>query len=31
VQRAWRDIRMYSIGGGTTEIMKEIIAKTMGL
>ena len=31
VQRAWRDLRMYSIGGGTTEIMKEIVAKTMGL
>ena len=31
VQRAWRDIRMYAIGGGTTEIMKEIIAKRMGL
>lgn len=30
VQRAWRDIRMYTIGGGTTEIMKEIIAKQMG-
>lgn len=31
VQRAWRDIRMYAIGGGTTEIMKEIVAKRMGL
>jgi acyl-CoA dehydrogenase len=31
VQRAWRDLRMYSIGGGTTEIMKEIVAKRMGL
>ncbi len=31
VQRAWRDMRLYSIGGGTTEIMKEIVAKTMGL
>jgi len=31
VQRAWRDIRMYAIGGGTTEIMREIIAKRMGL
>ncbi len=31
VQRAWRDLRMYSIGGGTTEIMKEIVAKKMGL
>ena len=31
VQRAWRDARMYSIGGGTTEIMMEIIAKQLGL
>lgn len=31
VQRVWRDVRMYSIGGGTTEIMKEIVAKRMGL
>ncbi|WP_027365021.1 acyl-CoA dehydrogenase family protein [Desulfotruncus alcoholivorax] len=31
VQRAWRDSRLYRIGGGTDEIMKEVIAKTMGL
>jgi acyl-CoA dehydrogenase len=31
VQRAWRDARLGPIGGGTTEIMKEIIAKTYGL
>ena len=31
VQRAWRDSRLGPIGGGTTEIMKEIIAKTYGL
>lgn len=31
VQQAWRDARMYSIGGGTTEVMKEIIAKQIGL
>ena len=31
VQRAWRDARLGPIGGGTTEIMKEIIAKTFGL
>ncbi|MFA5890238.1 MAG: acyl-CoA dehydrogenase family protein [Actinomycetota bacterium] len=30
-QRAWRDSRLGPIGGGTTEIMKEIIAKTYGL
>lgn len=30
-QRAWRDARLGPIGGGTTEIMKEIIAKTYGL
>jgi citronellyl-CoA dehydrogenase len=29
--RQYRDIRLSSIGGGTTEIMKEIIAKTLGL
>jgi citronellyl-CoA dehydrogenase len=28
IARAWRDIRLISIGGGTSEIMKEIIAKT---
>ncbi|MCA1834562.1 MAG: acyl-CoA dehydrogenase family protein [Actinomycetota bacterium] len=31
VQRAWRDSRLGPIGGGTTEIMKEIIARTYGL
>ncbi|MGH2785915.1 MAG: acyl-CoA dehydrogenase family protein [Actinomycetota bacterium] len=31
IQRAWRDSRLGPIGGGTTEIMKEIISKTMGL
>lgn len=31
IQRIWRDTRLYRIGGGTDEIMKEIIAKTMGL
>jgi acyl-CoA dehydrogenase len=31
VQRAWRDARLGPIGGGTTEIMKEIVAKTYGL
>lgn len=31
VARAWRDTRLLSIGGGTTEIMKEIISKVMGI
>ncbi|MFY9614713.1 MAG: acyl-CoA dehydrogenase family protein [Candidatus Dormiibacterota bacterium] len=31
VQRAWRDARLGPIGGGTTQIMREIIAKTMDL
>jgi citronellyl-CoA dehydrogenase len=31
VARAWRDTRLLSIGGGTTEIMKEILSKVMGL
>ena len=31
VQRWWRDSRLGPIGGGTDEIMKEIVAKTMGL
>ena len=31
VERLYRDNRILSIGGGTTEIMKELIAKQMGL
>jgi acyl-CoA dehydrogenase len=31
VARAWRDIRVMSIFAGTNEIMKTIVAKTMGL
>ncbi|MFZ9669526.1 MAG: acyl-CoA dehydrogenase family protein, partial [Solirubrobacterales bacterium] len=31
VERALRDARLGPIGGGTDEIMKEIIGKTMGL
>jgi len=31
VARAWRDSRLGRIGGGTDEIMREIIATTMGL
>jgi acyl-CoA dehydrogenase len=30
-QRAWRDSRLGPIGGGTTEIMKDVIARTYGL
>ena len=31
VQRHWRDARLGPIGGGTSEIMSEIIAKSIGL
>lgn len=31
VERLYRDTRILAIGGGTTEIMKELIAKQMGL
>ena len=31
IQRYWRDIRLSRIGGGTDEIMKEIIADQLGL
>ena len=31
VARAWRDIRLITIGGGTSEVMKEIIGKLSGL
>jgi acyl-CoA dehydrogenase len=31
VQRAWRDTRLGPIGGGTTEVMKEIIGRSFGL
>ncbi|MFZ5650756.1 MAG: acyl-CoA dehydrogenase family protein [Bacillota bacterium] len=31
VQRSWRDSRLNRIGGGTDEIMKEVIAKALGL
>jgi len=30
VERLYRDARLYPIGGGTREIMNEIIAKTEG-
>jgi len=31
VARAWRDMRVFSIFAGTNEIMKEIVAKRLGL
>jgi len=31
IERAWRDSRLLRIGGGTDEIMREVISKTMGL
>jgi alkylation response protein AidB-like acyl-CoA dehydrogenase len=31
VERAWRDARLGPIGGGSTEIMKEIIGRSFGL
>jgi alkylation response protein AidB-like acyl-CoA dehydrogenase len=31
VERAWRDARLARIGAGTDEIMREIIAKSLGL
>jgi acyl-CoA dehydrogenase len=30
-QRAWRDSRLGPIGGGTSQIMREIIGRTLGL
>jgi acyl-CoA dehydrogenase len=30
VERCYRDARLYPIGGGTREIMNEIISKTEG-
>ncbi|MGH2813452.1 MAG: acyl-CoA dehydrogenase family protein [Actinomycetota bacterium] len=31
VQRAWRDSRLGPIGGGTAEIMKDVIGRSLGL
>lgn len=31
ISRAYRDVRVTTIGGGTTEIMKSIIGTMMGL
>jgi citronellyl-CoA dehydrogenase len=30
IARAWRDVRLITIGGGTSEIMKEILSKLAG-
>ena len=30
IARAWRDARLLTIGGGTSEVMKEIISKYSG-
>jgi alkylation response protein AidB-like acyl-CoA dehydrogenase len=30
ISRAWRDARLITIGGGTSEIMKEILSKRLG-
>ena len=30
IARAWRDIRLITIGGGTSEVMKEIVSKLSG-
>jgi alkylation response protein AidB-like acyl-CoA dehydrogenase len=31
IERAWRDARVLRIGAGADEVMREVIAKTMGL
>jgi citronellyl-CoA dehydrogenase len=31
IERAWRDARLLRIGAGADEVMREVIAKTMGL
>src|SRR5439155_7447166 len=31
IERAWRDTRVLRIGGGTDEVMREVISRTMGL
>ena len=31
VERAWRDARLIRIGGGTDEVMREVISKTAGI
>ena len=31
ISRFWRDTRLITIGGGTSEIMREILTKVQGL
>ena len=31
IQRAWRDVRLIRIGGGTDEIMREVVGRMEGL
>jgi alkylation response protein AidB-like acyl-CoA dehydrogenase len=31
VERAWRDSRLLRIGGGTDEVMREVISRTQGV
>jgi alkylation response protein AidB-like acyl-CoA dehydrogenase len=31
IERRWRDARLGAIGGGTTEIMKEVVGRSFGL
>jgi alkylation response protein AidB-like acyl-CoA dehydrogenase len=31
VARAWRDLRLLTIGGGTSEIMKELVSRGAGM
>ncbi len=31
VARAWRDVRVMTIAGGTSEIMRELVARQAGL
>ena len=31
IERAWRDARLLRIGAGTDEVMREVVAKTMGV
>ncbi|MDQ3264788.1 MAG: acyl-CoA dehydrogenase family protein [Myxococcota bacterium] len=31
IARTWRDVRLLTIGGGTSEVMKEIISKLVGM
>ncbi len=31
IARAWRDVRVMTIAGGTSEIMKELVARQSGL